>query len=56
MYTLTDEMLEVTSEKALQLIKDNKCPKYWSKEGFERSELIREIGGFAQKGFLHKFY
>jgi len=56
MISLSNEMLEVTSEKALKLIKDNKCPKYWTKEGVDRSELIRELGGFTQKKFLHKFY
>jgi len=56
MASLTNEMLEVTSDKALKLIEDNKCPKYWTKEGFDRSELIRELGGFTKKEFLHKFY
>jgi len=39
-----------------EAMKANKWPKYWTSNGMQKSQLLREIGGFSQKEYLAGFY
>lgn len=41
---------------ATRALKSNKWPNYWTKDGMQKSQLLRDIGGFAQKEYLLNFY
>ena len=43
-------------EQAHEALKCNKWPNFWTKDGMQKSQLLREIGGFQQKDYLWNFY